>query len=267
MSSSIRNKIETLGLSNKSISIHTSLKSFTSRLSPNILVNSFLDLGCTVITPTFSYNYLINPGKDYRPDNNDWDYDLTYRDLEDNSDIYSNKSKIVDSNMGAVSKIVLNDRRSVRGNHPLDSLTALGEKAQEIILGQEPMDLFYPFRKLVEDDGYILLMGVNYNRMTFIHHCEKLAGRKPFLRWASNSIGEIIPVEIGGCSEGFNNLSEALDSIAIKTRVCGSQWKLLKAREVQKLVTDIIATTPEITYCDDINCGSCNSYRDGGPRY
>lgn len=263
----IKSTIKELNLDGRSISLHSSYKSFGGQIdSPKTIIDSFIELGCTLLTPTFSYNYLLNPNKENRPLQNDWDYSIIDPILEKNKEnIFSTNSNDVDSDMGIIPKLILNTPGRVRGFHPLDSLTALGPDAEELVSSQEPLDIFAPFRKLVEANGYIILMGVNYNRMTFLHYCEKVSGRNTFIRWAADKNGETMPVEIGECSEGFINFSKVLDNIAKIVEVGSSTWKILPAKEVLNIASNMIKEDPKITACSNKKCRACIDAINGGP--
>lgn len=265
----IKTVIKNLNLDGKCISIHGSFKSFNGQIkNPKTIIKAFLESGCTLLSPTFSYNYLLNPDNDNRPEHNDWDYSKTDPVLEKNiNNIFTTKSRDIDRNMGIIPKIILDNSKSVRGYHPLDSLTALGPKAKEIASTQKPMDIFAPFRKLTELKGYILLMGVDLNRMTFLHYCEKEAGRNTFIRWANDENGNTIPVEIGECSEGFFNLAPYLENITRTLEVGTSKWKILPAKETLEIVTQLIKNNPEITKCSSTECQACIDAINGGPLY
>jgi aminoglycoside 3-N-acetyltransferase len=45
-------------------------------------------------------------------------------------------------------------------------------------------DPLAPVGALAEENGTVLLIGVNHTVNTSIHYAEKIAGRKQFIRWA-----------------------------------------------------------------------------------
>ena len=61
----------------------------------------------------------------------------------------------------------------MRGNHPLDSFTAVGPQAAKLIGGQTPLDVYAPLAALARMKGFVLLMGVGLERMTLVHLAEK----------------------------------------------------------------------------------------------
>ena len=57
-------------------------------------------------------------------------------------------------------------------------------------------------------------MGVDLERLTLLHLAEEMAGRQLFRRWAKDSNGSTIMVEVGGCSEGFHKFNQIVSDIA-----------------------------------------------------
>lgn len=265
----IKEVLRDSNISNSLISIHSSYKSF-GRVDggPQIVINAFLEESCTLLAPTFSYTYMREPVELYSPKNNAWDYKNIDDDYGENrDDIFRTNSNIIDSNMGIIPKLLLNMPNRFRGDNPLDSFTAVGSRAKELVSNQTAIDLYSPFKRLIEEDGLIILMGISYDRMTLIHHCEKEVGRNMFIRWALGLDGKTIPVETGGCSSGFNNMSYRLDKLATEVKVGQSTWKVFKAIEVYNTVKNILLEEPEITKCADSICIFCRDAILGGPSY
>ena len=72
--------------------------------------------------------------------------------------------------------------RRCRSLHPI--LSFVGVNAQPFLESQTIVEPLAPFRLLVEQRGWVLLMGVDHTVNTAIHYAERLAGRKQFVRWA-----------------------------------------------------------------------------------
>src|SRR6185295_13865210 len=116
----------------------------------------------------------------------------------------------IDHDMGAIPETLVAWPGHVRGNHPLDSFTAVGPHAAELVAEQAPSDAYAPLRTLIQLQGFVLLMGVGLERLTLLHLAEKEAGRILFRRWANDQYGQPMAVEVGGCSEGFGRLEPHL---------------------------------------------------------
>jgi len=65
----------------------------------------------------------------------------------------------------------------------------VGPLAQQLISGQQPLNVYAPFRALAEAGGWVVLMGVGPDKLTLLHYAEQLAGRIPFRRWANDPAG------------------------------------------------------------------------------
>jgi aminoglycoside 3-N-acetyltransferase len=253
------------GLSNKIVCLHSSIRSFGGlENGPQTIIEAFLKEDCTLVVPTFSWDYLVPPLDNQKPKQNAWDY--INDEIENGNKIYDIAALDIDEDMGILPAAIVNTNGRIRGNHPLCSFSAIGRKAGVIIGGQDPLDVFYPLEKLANENGYIILMGVDYNAMTLIHLAEKKAGRNPFRRWAKNGQGDTIMVEVGGCSEGFTNLSTYFKEKGIvKEQIVGkSVWKIINAREALLLTMDLIMKNPEITECKE-KCLRCQEAIKGGP--
>jgi aminoglycoside 3-N-acetyltransferase len=253
------------GLSGKIVCIHSSIRSFGGlENGPQTIIEAFLKEDCTLVVPTFSWNYLVPPLDKQKPKQNAWDY--IKDEIEDGNKIYDTSTLEIDEDMGVLPAAVVNANGRIRGGHPLCSFSAIGKQAGQIIRGQDPLNVFYPLEKLVNENGYIILMGVDYNAMTLIHLAEKKAGRNPFKRWAKNSRGDTTMVEVGGCSEGFTNFSTYFKEkgIVAEQMVGKSLWKIINAKEALLLTMDLIRENPEITRCKE-NCLRCQEAIKGGP--
>ena len=259
--------IEFLGIKNSSVCIHSSMKSFGEKVELEDLKNAFLENGCTILTPTFSYDFEAPPIKRFSPNQNgigdgSW---YTQRELPSPKHFDVDSKDVSTSDMGVFSQFILDDKKSVRGNHPLNSFTSLGKCANELVSAQTWRDVYAPFDKLIEKDGFVLLMGVDLTSATIIHYAEMLAGRTLFVRWAYDENLKIVPTNVGSCSEGFNNLESALKNYAKEIFVGKSKWICFRARDMVEICAEQIKQNPNITHCEDENCDRCNDMMLGGP--
>ena len=263
------NQIEKLGLQNKSVCIHSSMKSFGVKIECGIdgIINAFLNKSCTILTPTFSYDFEAKPIEKYIPNQNgigDGSY-FFKRELPTPKYFTPKTKDLSTEDMGLFPKTVLENSKSIRGFHSLNSFTALGKNAKKLIEKQTNHNVYAPFEQLLEDDGYVLLMGVDLTSATIIHYAEMLAGRKLFVRWAYDKDLNTIPVLVGSCSEGFNKLQNVLDNYKKEIFIGKSRWICYKAREIVEICKQEIKKNPQITHCDDENCDRCNDMMLGGP--
>ena len=255
-----------LGLSGHPLCVHASLRSFGwVDGGASAVVDGLLAEGCTVMVPTFSWTFAVPPPR-ARPARNAWDYDDFQGPTSGIGRVYSPDTMEMDEkDMGAVAAGVAAMPGRVRGNHPLCSFTAVGPLAHELICGQEPLNVWAPLKALGEANGSVVLMGVGFERMTFLHLAEQMAGRNPFRRWANGPDGQTMEVEAGGCSDGFGGFERILSAAMKELEVGESLWRAFPAKEALELAARAIRENPRITHCGNSECGRCNDAVAGGP--
>jgi aminoglycoside 3-N-acetyltransferase len=262
----IRRAVRTLDLAGRPVCLHSSLSSFGHvRGGAPTVVQAFLEEGCTLIVPTFSSDFEIEPPPHLCFERNGWDYGVDSATHADPGRLYTPEASEIDQYMGAVPAAVVGWPGRVRGAHPLDSFTAVGARAAELASGQRPSDVYAPLDALARAGGFVVLAGVGLERMTLIHLAEKEAGRTLFRRWAVGEGGETVAVEVGGCSEGFARLESSLGSVARTLVVGQSNWRSFPAAEVLTRAAAAIRADPLVTHCGDAACARCNDAAAGGP--
>lgn len=262
----IRRAVRALGLAGRPVCLHSSLRSFghVAGGAPSV-VRSFLEEGCTLLVPTFSSAFEVAPPPHLRFQRNGWDYGVSPAPSAGSDRIYTPEAQDIDRDMGAVPAAVLGWPGRARGEHPLDSFTAVGPRAAEFVGGQSPSDVYAPLTALAREGGAVLLAGVGLERMTLLHLAEKEAGRTLFRRWANGADGEPVAVEVGGCSEGFGRLEPYLRS-AMRIIVVGeSTWKSFTADEALARAAAAVRADPQVTHCGVPTCARCNDAVTGGP--
>jgi len=263
----IRDALRSLGLSGRAVCVHSSLRSFGHvDGGAHAVVSAFLAEGCTLLVPTFSAAFEIEPPVHLRFERNGWDYERAHASTRVRSEgAYATGSAEIDRDMGAIPAAVVSWPGRVRGRHPTDSFAAVGARASELVSGQSPADLCAPLKALARAGGYVLLMGIGLERMTLLHLAEKEAGRELFRRWAKDERGRPAVVEVGGCSEGFGKLEPFLNPITRTAVVGRSTWRLLPAAEAVALAASAIRADPNITHCGVADCERCRDAVAGGP--
>ena len=249
-------------LADKAVCVHASMRSFGSaRVDADVLLDMLLALGCTVVVPTFTYDLEQPPPMGVRPERNGWDYDEWMPEAHDGR-FDPNDNLISLRDMGAFPAALLRRPDRVRGNHPVDSFSALGPRAAEIIGTQEPMRVYGPLEKVC-DGGVVLLVGVDYTSLTLLHYAEQRAGRSLFQRWAKDKDGSLITCEVGGCSTGFNRFEGILPHYDELVGAC--RFRLLDAGACVDAAAAAVRANPEITRCENSECERCRDAVLGGP--
>lgn len=261
----IRQTTRVAGLSDKALCVHSSLRSFGYVEGGAVtVIHGLLAVGCTVLVPTFSLAFSIPPPPDMRPRRNAWDYDQPVLGLLGVGRRYSSGTNEMNSGLGAIPTTVLNTAGRVRGNHPLNSFSAVGPLAHDLIDRQAPNEVYAPLARLAELGGYVVQMGVGLTSMTLLHLAEREAGRTLFRRWANDSDGTAMMVEVGSCSTGFDHFDPVLAPVEQRVTVGESLWRIFPADLALELAIRAIRADPTITHCGKAVC-RCNDAVLGGP--
>ncbi len=267
----IKHAIADLNLSGKNVCIHSSMRTYGSKSHdlPQIIKEAFLENSCTILVPTFSYMLEAKPVPHLMPKQNAaGDYSDLLSKNDDDVEIFSVDCKHISTkDMGVFAEHVLFDSNSVRGNHPTNSFTAIGENSVKFTENQRWDDVYAPLKYLCDTDGYLILMGVDLDCATIIHYAEEVAGRNLFIRWAKDSSGETVSANAGSCSDGFNNFEDALSIIERKITVDGCVWRCFKASDLVEICAAEMKKNPMISHCGDKTCERCNDIVAGGPYY
>ena len=261
----IRRGIRELELGERTVLVHSSLRSF-GRVAggADTVVDAFLDEGVTLVVPTFAATvYGVSPPEGMRPERNGYDYDVVH-ESPGRDRVFTTASNELSRSMGAIPAAVLARPERVRGNNALCSFAAVGPRA-ELVREQRPLDVYAPLRILAARDGFVLLAGVELERMTLIHLAEERAGRTLFRRWANAEDGRPMELEVGSCSDGFGGLEPVLGPLARETKVGRSRWRAFPARAALEAASEAIRNNPAITRCGAPDCPRCRDAAAGGP--
>ena len=271
----IRHALTDLDLDGGITGLHSSLTSFGGvDGGARSIVEATLAAGCTLLVPTFTFQCEAPPpdGIPYRRNGYEPNEFPNSRPAKSQTPAFVPASNLLSRRpMGVVPAAVLTTPGRVRGDHPLNSFTSVGEWADSLVRVQHPLDVYAPLRALVAARGWILLMGVDLRSLTLIHLAEHQAGRTLFRRWArtvaphSNDSAKVVECDVGSCSRGFNNLEPALAPLERRIRVGPSLWRLFPARETLDACVSAINADPEITRCAVDGCVRCADTIAGGP--
>ncbi len=253
----VRTGLFKLGLSHTPVIAHASLKSFGQVAGgPETLLRAILDSVWALVMPTFTYKTMITP--ENGPDNNGLVYG-SERDLNRMAEPFT-LDLPADPLMGIVPETLRRHPRARRTSHPI--LSFAGIYADKFLAAQDLQDPLGPIAALAQADAWVLLLGVDHTVNTSIHHAERLAGRKSFVRWA------LLPDRIIECS-GFPGDSAGFESIApdlaADTRQVMIGQALVRALPLRRLIEAVQARIKAdrlALLCDRPDCQRCNSVRE-----
>jgi len=259
--------IRELNLSHAPLCVHSSLRSFGFVQGGALaIVQGIPEEGCTLMVPSFtSLGVPPPPGRTLQHNGSRESYLSDLNRRAHATPTFDATSALIDPDMGRIPKCVVSRTGRKRGNHPLNSFSAVGALADELIQGQQPLDVYAPLRTLAELNGFVILMGVDLTSLTLIHFAECLAGRNAFRRWARGESGRVIECEAGGCSDGFEKLAPFVADLARAISVGSSTWTVLPARPTVHRLSGVIRENPMVTHCGNDHCDRCNDAVLGGP--
>lgn len=255
--------IRNMGMRDSVICLHSSFRSFGPvEGGPQTIIDSFLELGNTLLVPTFTYNCEAPPpaGKSYSRNGFDSSIIHVYGKVS-----FEGYSSQISHLMGAIPATLICNPASIRSGHPINSFAALGPLAAEIIKEQSLLNVYAPYKYIYKNipNSYVVMAGTGLKSCTPIHFAEEMAGIKIFRRWAVLE-GETVEIEVGSCSKGFENLTPALTGIEKKGRLGASELRIFPFKEFIEILAGVIKSNPTLPHCTLTSCPQCNDKAKGG---
>ncbi len=236
--------------------VHASLRSFGEvRGGAETLLGALLQLHPRLMAPAHTYLTMIIP--EDGPDHNGMIYG-NGADLNRMAEFYK-PDMPCDRLMGAFPETLRRHPMARRSYHPILSFTGIGVE-NELRL-QTLDDPLAPIGALVEQDGWVLLLGVDHTVNTSIHLAEKLAGRRQFTRWALTGKGVIECKGFPGCSLGFEQIAPAVESFTHTAVVGAATVRAVPLHPLVKTVVKMIREDAEALLCEDPACERCAAAR------
>ena len=167
----IINSLKEVGVkSGQTIMVHTSLSSLGfvcggAQMVIEALLESVGEDG-TIMMPTQSWKNLDPSTGVHWEEPEEW-----WQIIRDNWPAY-NKDITPTNTMGAVAEMFRKWPGTLRSDHPARSVAANGQNAEYLTKDHDLSNIFgeaSPIGKLYELDGYVLLIGVGYDKNTSIH--------------------------------------------------------------------------------------------------
>jgi len=246
-----------LGLSNTPVIAHASLSSFGEVVGgAEALLRATLDSVSALVMPTFTYMTMITP--EVGPPNNGVIYGSEH-DLNRMAEPFR-PGMPADRQMGILPEVLRKHPRARRTAHPIQSFA--GIYADKFLAAQSMQNPLGPIGALAEEDGWVLLLGVDHTVNTSIHYGERLAGRKQFMRWA------LLPDRIIECpgfpgdSAGFEAIAPELVNEARHVKVGDATVQAISLRVLIQTVNELIKDDPLALLCERADCERCNAVRE-----
>ena len=252
--SDLKSGLTTLSLSKNQVIAHASLKAFGS-VDAETMLNALLDTTRGVIMPAFTYKTMLNP--EVGPPNNGMAYGAQL-DLNKLAEAFHTDMP-VDPMMGVLAEVLRKHPEARRSSHPIQSFA--GVHADAILNSQSIFDSLAPIRLLVDNDGWVLLLGVDHAVNTSIHYAEKLAGRLQFIRWALTRERVVECPGFPGDSEGFNAIAADVEKYTRRVEIGGALVQAVHLKSLVQAVLQKIKEDPFALLCERGDCERCNAVR------
>jgi aminoglycoside 3-N-acetyltransferase len=147
-----------------------------------------------------------------------------------------------------------------RSLHPTHSVAAIGPRAEEMLTGHElsptPCGPETPYGRLVEADGWVVLLGVGLECVTLFHHVEEVAAvpyhmqpalvRATVVDYDASSRTLWLGIHLYGPVRDFLRLEPELcrRGILLSTSVGPSQVRAIRAQPMVAYTLDVLARNP-----------------------
>ena len=255
-SSDLKTGLAKLGLTKHLVIAHASLKAFGHiEGGAETMLAALLDSVRGIIMPTFTYKSMLNP--EVGPPRNGITYG-SETDLNKLAEAF-HPDMPADKMMGVLPEFLRKHPKAKRSSHPIQSFA--GIRADAVINSQRIYDPLSPIGMLAEQDGWILLLGVDHTVNTSIHYAEKLAGRLQFIRWALLQDRVVECPGFPGDSDGFNVIAPALEKYTRRVEIGNALVQAVHLKSLIKVVMDQIKENPFALLCQRQDCERCTAVR------
>ncbi len=240
----------------KPVIAHASLKSFGEvRGGAETLLGALLGVFPRLMMPTHTYQTMLIP-EEGPPDNA-----LQYGSGRDQNAMaaFFTPDLPADPLMGMLPEALRQLPQAKRSTHPILSFAGVG--VEDALAAQSLAEPLAPIRMLNEEEGWVLLLGVDHTVNTSIHYAEKLAGRRQFVRWALTPSGVVECPGFPGCSLGFEKAAPLLQAVTREGMIGSARVRALPLVEMTSLLIAALQEDPLAFLCDDPTCERCNAIR------
>jgi aminoglycoside 3-N-acetyltransferase len=118
-----------------------------------------------------------------------------------------------------------------------------------------------PIAALAEQDGWVLLLGVDQTVNTSIHYAEKLAGRRQFVRWALTMDRVVECPGFPGDSSGFNDIAPYIEAEVRQVQIGPARVQAIPLKTLINAVVNRINEDPLALLCQRDDCERCQAVR------
>jgi aminoglycoside 3-N-acetyltransferase len=161
--------------------------------------------------------------------------------------------------MGVLPEALRRYPGAMRTAHPI--LSFAGVNVEAVLNTQTLNNPFAPIGELANQDGWVLLLGVDHTVNSSIHYAEKLARRRQFVRWALTKNRIIECAGYPGCSDGFEEIRPDIEKVTRVEMVGNSFIEAIPLYPLLRAVETKIKRNPLAMLCQREKCDRCNTIR------
>jgi aminoglycoside 3-N-acetyltransferase len=242
-----------LGLSQESrILVHARLASLGEVTGgPQAVLGALLAVGKAVVAPTFTFSAMITP--EVGPSDNGMEYGAAAE--KNAAALFFRPDLPADPEMGTLAETLRQTKGAHRSEHPVLSFAGIG--ADDVLASQSLDDPLAPIAALAETDADVILLGVDHTANVSLHHAERLAGRRGFVRWALTPTGVVECPGMPGCSDGFPAIAARLEGIVRRATLGPVTIESYPMRDLLHIASGWIRMDPQALLCERPECRRC----------
>ncbi|HSR47769.1 MAG TPA: AAC(3) family N-acetyltransferase [Anaerolineales bacterium] len=235
--------------------VHASLRAFRHETGgPSALLGALTAVSEMVVMPAFTRRTMVTPRTG--PSDNA----LAYGEAPGNFEAELFHPGLPgDPDQGEVAETLRRQPRARRSVHPI--LSFAGIEAAEALTAQTLDEPLGTVRWLAEADADVVLIGVDHRSNVSLHHAERVAGRRTFVRWALTEQGVVTCPNVPGCSDGFEAIEGRLGGIARRIAIGGGVITSVPLRDLIHVAAGWIREDPRALLCDRPGCERCAAVR------
>ncbi|MBI2333821.1 MAG: AAC(3) family N-acetyltransferase [Chloroflexi bacterium] len=242
----LKSALSDLSLRKRLVLVHAS-----PVVDADALLTSLLETTGGFFTPTFTPKSLLP--LDFHPVH-------TKANLKTLAEPFA-PSTPADEAFGNFAELVRKHAKAKRSIHPVLSFAGIG--ADDVINAQTVYEPYAPISAMAEEDGVVLLVGMDQRVNFSIHYGEKLAGRMQFIRWALAENGMVECPNFPGDPEGFNAVALTLKPFTRQTEVDGVTIQAIPINDLLRAVVNKIHEDAYSLLCGRPDCERCEAVRWG----
>jgi len=172
-----------------------------------------------------------------------------------------------DKEIGEIAHRLCSWPGSRRSLHPTYSFVAVGNDSDRFVRKYSLTDPLQPLKTLLEQDSFVLTVGVELDSISVIHMAEQRAVPRKYVKERAFTMGSTGPIWVEvvalGCSVGFHKLATHISQREIQQANIGSAIaRLYSMKKLLATAERVLDEDPNALACERSECISCQAARD-----